>query len=1194
MSSAGDIVREELAPILTPDQRVRVFISSTLVELAPERLVARSAVQSHRLHPVMFEMGARPYPPKEVYRALLEQSHVYVGIFWQSYGLIAPGSEISGLEDEFNLSAGMPRLLYVKAAESREPRLEQLLQRIRDEAKITYCPFVSNDELRSLIENDLAQLLSDSFHLATHDQRRHGPLPSYLSVLQAEINSKAIIQRSGLIEDCENALDKHIRIVLTGAPGVGKTYLLGEVGAKRNAVYISLRGKSTQQVFSYLANQLAARGGRYPESLPSESEARDALQAELANSSALIMIDDADQNAPVVRALLGLEFFNCPLIVATRSAQEDFYGGLTRLDVPPFTLSEVSAFLEAHRRTLPPGELQRLTTSSHGNPLYLFYFVTQQISLPPEGLQNYQRALWDRLTPQQQEALALIAHSHSPLDTSDLQELFQRESVVSENPMDTLSLCRSIHPLLHEADGRYEFFHPYFREHVLAVIAAAGLTARYHQLLGNLAVDRQRVLPAAYHLHHAGDPHARNYLFNGARVALLHGEWQLAELLLLQEIGNATDEGDRHAEAAARYSLAEAYREAGRNQDARREADIAIDIYEKLGDTEWVATVRMWSCTLLTDEGRVSETIDALLKAAAHYRGKDALREANAWINLSYAYLQVSRFQEGADAARRALDLFTEQGDERGIYGSLVNLSACVGHLGQLDLQEEYAGKTLAYGREKNLPRVVVAGLNHLAVVQRRRGDYISAERALREGIEICQRMGFLEAEIMNIVNLGNALRDQQKYGPAESAYLESLSLARERNLPKQEGFAAERLADLKVRQGNVAEAVRFGTEALALHKRFGDSIRIASTHEVLARAAIKLGESRSAAEHHEEAARVYEAIDMAGDAAAAYGHAANLWYTLNDRERGFSCASRGVDCALRGDEPAAANNVLIAVPPSESVASVAEYYSRTLRRFLDHPSEVSFTSFMINYAVFCKRQSDANIHRRFRADLGHIVEVLAASPKVRFMNALAVALEQSTEALLPTSETDDLAMRIAGAIDHLYYRSLADGVRVWTIGLEWEAPLIVQITCMSIDQYVQRVAMAVALILLAHKDRIGTTVAARGGNQEKGFSFQVCTHRDLKELMKIDIPPSTEGEHMPASFSASNVPYGQTQPPTTMILHDDYEYLSDWARHPQSKSFPWVLMNVNRALVQHCCHRPDNDHNLAVESRELCEAALL
>jgi hypothetical protein len=97
--------------ILTPDQKLRVFVSSTLGELAAERAVVKQAIESLRLAPVMFEMGARPHPPRALYRAYLEQSHVFLAIYAQRYGWVAPSMDISGLEDEYRLSGDRPKLV---------------------------------------------------------------------------------------------------------------------------------------------------------------------------------------------------------------------------------------------------------------------------------------------------------------------------------------------------------------------------------------------------------------------------------------------------------------------------------------------------------------------------------------------------------------------------------------------------------------------------------------------------------------------------------------------------------------------------------------------------------------------------------------------------------------------------------------------------------------------------------------------------------------------------------------------------------------------------------------------------------------------------------------------------------------------------------------------------------------------------
>src|SRR5215467_9549230 len=109
-SGRGRAVVPETGMIRTPDQRVRVFVSSSLEELAPERQAVRDAVTRLRLVPVMFELGARPHPARQVYRAYLAQSQIFVGIYWQSYGWVAPGQQVSGLEDEYRLSAELPRL----------------------------------------------------------------------------------------------------------------------------------------------------------------------------------------------------------------------------------------------------------------------------------------------------------------------------------------------------------------------------------------------------------------------------------------------------------------------------------------------------------------------------------------------------------------------------------------------------------------------------------------------------------------------------------------------------------------------------------------------------------------------------------------------------------------------------------------------------------------------------------------------------------------------------------------------------------------------------------------------------------------------------------------------------------------------------------------------------------------------------
>jgi hypothetical protein len=78
--------------ILTPDQRVRVFISSTLEELAAGRAAARRVISRLRLVPTWYESGARPHPPRRMYRALRQARAWLGGLTGAEFTAFAAGS----------------------------------------------------------------------------------------------------------------------------------------------------------------------------------------------------------------------------------------------------------------------------------------------------------------------------------------------------------------------------------------------------------------------------------------------------------------------------------------------------------------------------------------------------------------------------------------------------------------------------------------------------------------------------------------------------------------------------------------------------------------------------------------------------------------------------------------------------------------------------------------------------------------------------------------------------------------------------------------------------------------------------------------------------------------------------------------------------------------------------------------------
>src|SRR5215469_5576041 len=217
------------APVIrTPDQRVRVFVSSTLDELAAERVAAREAIAQLHLTPVLFESGARPYPPRELYEAYLTQSDIFLGLYWQRYGWVSPSMKVSGLEDEYQLSAGKPRLIYIKTpAPEREPGLQRLLDRIRADGNASYQHFTTPKELGERIANDLALLLTERFAQAPRraDAVHPAPLPVWRDHLIDREQEVALVRELLVRQDVG-------LVTLTGPGGVGKTRVAVQVASE--------------------------------------------------------------------------------------------------------------------------------------------------------------------------------------------------------------------------------------------------------------------------------------------------------------------------------------------------------------------------------------------------------------------------------------------------------------------------------------------------------------------------------------------------------------------------------------------------------------------------------------------------------------------------------------------------------------------------------------------------------------------------------------------------------------------------------------------------------------------------------------------------------------------------------------------------------------------------------------------------
>ena len=730
--------------IRTPDQRLRVFISSTLDELRPERAAAREAVTGLHLTPVMFELGARPHPPRELYRAYLAQSHVFIGIYWESYGWVAPEMQVSGLEDEFRSSLEMPRLLYIKEpAPARDERLAAMLASNDARGAASFKRFSDPGQLQGLIEQDLAVLLSERFEAAVPSR---SPAASDTSPLPTA--TTLLFGREGETAEIEAAFAGDARLVtLTGAGGIGKTRLAievaGELGERLGlgVVFVPLATvRDPDAVLAEIAHRFGMREREGPRLF-------DNLQVELASKPTLLVLDNFEQvveAAPLVSRLL-MATPDLRALVTSRSLLR--VRGEHEIALPPLEEASgaVDLFIDRARAVNPSfradeetrGVIAEICRRLDGLPLAIELAAARSKILSPAALLA---RLGDRLglltsgprdLPERQRTLRdTIGWSYDLLSDEE-RTLFSRLSVFvggrtldaieqvcdPDGEFDVLELVASLidksllrHAVGSDGEPRFTMFqtvHDYANECLLASPEAALVRERhalYYLELVERSVGELRGPDQETWLHTLDDEH------HNLRAALVWADEQPdAELLLrllyglwgywasrgyFGEAQHWNERGLLRDYDANPDVLARALWGAGNVFQARGDLERARDVWERAlqvtraaGDDEGIGTVLRSLGTLELIGYDFAGAWALYEESLALFRGNDDLAGI-AQVTLGLGV--VARFQGDFETAigflEEARDRARDLGDEDGAARATLNIGVAHRDRGEAEL----------------------------------------------------------------------------------------------------------------------------------------------------------------------------------------------------------------------------------------------------------------------------------------------------------------------------------------------------------------------------------------------------------------------------------------------------------------------------------------------------------------------------
>ena len=796
--------------IRTPDQRLRVFVSSTLQELAEERAAVRRAVTRLRLAPVMFEAGARPHPPRELYRAYLDQSHVFVGIYWQRYGWVAPDETVSGLEDEYRLSGDRPKLIYVKApAPDREPRLKELLDRVKDDDRVSYRPFTTAEELEDLVADDLAVMLTEVFEVSRQRPDDDVPDPIRVEPVALPVAPTPLVGREDDVERIRALLSRNdVRIVTVSGPGgIGKSRVALEVAERETAEGRTVTWADLSEVAEPHLAPVAVLQSLGIREQPMR-EVEETIAAAIGDGEMLVVLDGGERILGAAAALTTLLRVcrNVRVLVTSRAvldvrAEHEY--PLAPLDVPGenATLADLRAtgagrlFLDVARASVPGWEpadkdapaLAEVCRRLDGVPLAIELAAARIRVFSPGTLR-------DRLT----NRLAIL--------TGGARDLPERHQTLRA----TLDWD---HELLTPAEQRL------FRR---LGACAGGFTLEMAEALAGEddALDVVASLVGKSLIRQAGtggEPRfamlgvVREYALDRLDAA---GEAGDAQRMLAAYLCDYVDEAQPYGLDQVRWLDA---------LEAERPNVLAVLQHARdTGDDETVLRLCAGMVPLWEMHGHLAE--GALWLDQALRRSEGAVTEARAEALAGAAHLARSRldFDGARTLLEEALRIDEERGDLRRRARRLKDLGIVAGESDDHDTARGYFRRAITAFRSVGDRRGEAQSLNNLALSTEAAGDLRGSLAMYAQALTVLREVGDMLSVARLLNNVGGALEHLGEHDLARDAMLRAL--ARYRRLASRWDLtdSLEHLAPAVLAAGDPALAARLLGAAEALREQLG------------------------------------------------------------------------------------------------------------------------------------------------------------------------------------------------------------------------------------------------------------------------------------------------------------------------------------------------------------------------------------
>ncbi|MCK4250188.1 tetratricopeptide repeat protein [candidate division WOR-3 bacterium] len=311
------------------------------------------------------------------------------------------------------------------------------------------------------------------------------------------------------------------------------------------------------------------------------------------------------------------------------------------------------------------------------------------------------------------------------------------------------------------------------------------------------------------------------YLRNRSNVLHLIGENEEAVADLEKALRKAKEIANKKFEADCLIKICSIYGESGQYKDILKKANLALDIYQKMNDSEGEAKTLNSIGNFHWYLGEYSKALEFYKRSLKITKEIGNRRSAEKSLNnIGVIYDDLGEYSKALGFYKRSLKITKEIDDRKGESRSLNNIGIIHWDFGEYSKALEFFQNSLKIDEEIGNRNGVAKSLNNIGAIYNDLGEHSKALGFYGRSLKITEKIGDRNREAQNLNNIGSIYQYISGYQKALEFYQRSLKIREEIGDRKGEGQSLISIGDIFLETKDFSSAKKYYRRAHSIARK--------------------------------------------------------------------------------------------------------------------------------------------------------------------------------------------------------------------------------------------------------------------------------------------------------------------------------------------------------------------------------------